>query len=262
MTIDFSHALAVAVDAARAAGAIMEQYRGTDFTVTHKGVIDIVTEVDVACEKVIVQTLKDAFPDHGILAEEGGGDRADNGVTWIVDPLDGTTNFAHGFPIYCSSIALVVDGVPQVGVVYDPTRDELFSAIKGEGAQLNGRGLKVSQTADLTNALLATGFPYAIRTTPVNNLSQFSSFAMKAQAIRRPGAAAIDLCYVATGRLDGFWEYHLKPWDLAAGALIVQEAGGWVSATDGAPFDVTRADIVASNGVLHEIMLATLAQAS
>lgn len=257
---DYKEALDVAIRSAKAAGEIQKTFATSkNFSVEHKGEIDLVTEVDIACEEAIIKIISEAYPEHGILTEEEGSANIEAENVWITDPLDGTTNFAHGFPVYCSSVALVAGCEPVAGAVYDPTRDELFTAVKGGGAFLNGSPIKVSGTKELINALLATGFPYSIKTTSKNNLKEFGDFAMRAQALRRPGAAAIDLCYVACGRLDGFWEFHLKPWDISAGALIVTEAGGTMSHSKGEALDVHRSDIVASNGLLHEAMLNVLA---
>ncbi|VAX14768.1 Inositol-1-monophosphatase [hydrothermal vent metagenome] len=256
--IDINKALKVASKAALEAGQIQKDYRFKSFTVEHKGETDLVTEVDIACEKAIIDIIKVAFPDHGILAEEEDFKKGESRYTWVIDPLDGTTNYAHGFPVYCASVGLEMDGQSLVGAVCDPTRDELFTAAKGHGAYLNDVPIKVSSTEKLIDGLLATGFPYSIKTNPQNNLKQFGNFAMRAQALRRPGAAALDLCYVACGRLDGFWEFHLKPWDIAAGTLMVTEAGGRMTHTDGAKLDIYRSDIVASNGPLHEAMLEIL----
>ncbi len=256
---DYIKALDVAIRSAKAAGEIQKTFTTSkNFSVEHKGEIDLVTEVDIACEEAIVKIISVAYPEHGILTEEEGSANTEAENVWITDPLDGTTNFAHGFPVYCSSVALVSRGEPVAGAVYDPTRDELFTAVKGGGAFLNESPIKVSGTKEIINALLATGFPYSIKTTSKNNLKEFGNFAMRAQALRRPGAAAIDLCYVACGRLDGFWEFHLKPWDISAGALIVTEAGGTMSHSAGEPLDVYRSDIVASNGLLHTAMLDIL----
>lgn len=257
--VDPASALAVAQEAARRAGSIQREYRSKNFSVRHKGEIDLVTGVDIACEEEIVRVIRRAFPEHDVLAEEGEATERGSRYTWLIDPLDGTVNYAHGFPIYCASVALADGKGPVAGAVYDPERDEMFTATRGGGAFLNGEGIKVSGVSRLTDALLATGFPYTIRTTEKNNLKEFADFAMRAQALRRPGAAAIDLCYVACGRLEGFWEFHLKPWDMAAGALIVEEAGGKVTDSGGGSFDPFRQDIVASNGLVHSAMLETLA---
>jgi myo-inositol-1(or 4)-monophosphatase len=191
-----------------------------------------------------------------ILAEESGahGDGAAR-ARFIVDPLDGTTNYAHGFPVFASSLALEVDGDVLVGAVYDPTRRELFTATRGGGAYLNGAPMRVSSHASLIDALLVTGFPYSVHEERADLVSLFSAFLAEAQAVRRLGSAALDLCYVAAGRMDAFWEQHLKPWDMAAGALMLTEAGGRISALDGSPFDIRRPQLMASNGVLHDRLL-------
>lgn len=255
---DIGRAMAVAETAAREAGAIQKEFAIKGFRVERKGEIDLVTEADIACEEAIVKTIRASFPDHAILAEEKGASSGNSKYQWVIDPLDGTTNFAHGFPIYNASVALTLEGVIVVGAVYDPSRDEMYTAAKGGGAFLNGAPIRVSSVTNLIDGLLATGFPYEIKTTHRNNLKQFGDFAMRAQAIRRAGAAALDLCYVACGRFDGFWEFHLKPWDIAAGALCVMEAGGVITMSDGASLDIYRSDIVASNGHLHPAMLDVL----
>ena len=247
-----------AVKAAREAGRILRERLGTTIAVEYKGDVDLVTEVDRRAEEVVVGFLRDNFPDHGILAEEGGGRESARGARWIIDPLDGTTNYAHGFPFFCVSIAFEDAGRVICGVVYDPVRDELFAAERGRGAQLNGSALKVSTTGDLSRALLATGFPYDIRTSSDNNLDHFARFAVRAQAIRRAGSAALDLSYVACGRFDGFWELKLRPWDVAAASLIVTEAGGRVSDFRGGPFTLSGGETLASNGLLQEEMVAVL----
>jgi myo-inositol-1(or 4)-monophosphatase len=262
LDIDLDEAVKIAQKAARRAGAIQAERLHTNFKVERKGEIDLVTEVDLACEVAIIKVILEAYPTHIILAEEKGkqGD-GDSPFLWVIDPLDGTTNYSHGFPFYCASVALTYGGDVLVGAVYDPTRDEMFHAARGRGAFLNGERISVSGIGDMISALLATGFPYSIKTTARNNLKEFAVFAMSAQAVRRPGAAALDICYVARGRLDGFWEFHLKPWDMAAGALIVKEAGGKVTQSDGAELDIYKPDIVASNGFLHEALLTTLRNA-
>lgn len=257
-SFDLDNALSVAVTAAKDAGRIQAEYRGKAFNVKHKGETDLVTEVDMACEEAIVAIIRQKYPEHGIVAEEREPINQESGFTWVIDPLDGTTNYAHGFPVYCVSIALQNEGKLLVGAVYDSTRDELFTAISGGGSFLNGSPITVSSTSKLIESLIATGFPYSIKTVKNNNLKQFGRMVMQAQAIRRPGAAALDLVYVACGRLDGFWEFHLYPWDTAAGALIVMEAGGRVTLSDGSELDIYRKDIVASNGLIHDVMLLEL----
>lgn len=256
-----SAALEAAVAAARRAGELMLEYSRQGFSINHKGRTDLVTEADVACERAIIETIHAAYPNHAVVAEEGG-QSGESSCRWIIDPIDGTTNFAHGFPVYCASIGFEREGQIAAGAVYDPTRGEMFTATRGGGAFLNGEAIRVSAVAALEQSLLATGFPYAIRDEVENNLSHFANFAMRAQAIRRPGAAALDLCYVACGRLDGFWEFHLKPWDMAAGALIVKEAGGRVTGVSGEPFSIYNPHILASNGRIHGEMLSTLQMAA
>jgi len=204
--------------------------------------------------------VAERFPDHQVVAEElGGNEPVRARHCWVFDPLDGTSNYAHGLPIFCASLALEIDGVAEVAAVYDPCREELFTAERGGGAYLNGRPLRVSSNERLIDALLVTGFPYQVHETADALVSLFAAFLSRAQAVRRLGSAALDLCYVAAGRFDGFWEQHLKPWDMAAGALLVEEAGGRVTGMDGQPFDVRRGQVVAANPAVHEAMLSTIA---
>jgi myo-inositol-1(or 4)-monophosphatase len=220
-----------------------------------------VTEVDLECERMCRAVLAERFPDHDILAEELGATTTaptPSRFRWVFDPLDGTTNYAHGLPIFCSSLALEVDGRAEAGAIYDPTRRELFTAERGQGSRVNGAPLRVSTTAALIDALLVTGFPYDVHKKSGDLVALFGEFLGRARAVRRLGSAAIDLCYVAAGRLDGFWEQHLKPWDVSAGALIVEEAGGRVTGMDGTPFDGAAGHLVASNGNLHDQMLAVI----
>lgn len=252
-----------AITTAIEAGKILRDYFGRKITVSHKGQIDLVTEVDLLSEKYIKEQIASHYPRHQILAEEGGFTPATSDYRWIVDPLDGTTNYAHGYPIFCVSIALECAGKLVLGVVYDPTRDELFVAEAGMGATLNNRPIHVSENAMLKDALLVTGFPYDIKTTRKNNLNYFSRFALTARAVRRDGSAALDLCYVAAGRFDGFWEMHLGPWDAAAGVLIVAEAGGQVSRFDGSPFELytensRTIELLATNSLIHKDMMRVL----
>lgn len=247
--------------AGQAGQYLLERFH-TDFAVKHKGTIDLVTEVDIAVEERIVTRLRAAFPDHSILAEENNTETRGGFCTWIIDPLDGTTNYAHGFPFFSVSIGLEISGRLEFGAVCDPVRNELFTARRGGGAFCNGESMSVSKTASLGAGLLATGFPYDIRTSEQNNLANFCGFALKVQGLRRTGSAALDLCHVAAGRLDGFWESKLKPWDCAAGFLIVTEAGGCISGYSGQPVSVYDAEVVASNGCIHQQMVAVLEQAS
>jgi myo-inositol-1(or 4)-monophosphatase len=246
-------------EAAETAGRILMEGFGRRPRIYYKGRINLVTDLDRQSEAAIVSVLHRRFPDHTILSEEGRGHQGTSGVRWIVDPLDGTTNYAHGFPFFAVSIALEQQGRLRCGIVYDPLRAEWFTAAEGGGARMNAEPMHVSDTDRLTEALLATGFPYDMRESPENNLDHFRNFSLRAQGVRRPGVASLDLAYVAAGRLDGFWELKLKPWDMAAGALLVREAGGMVSDFRGDPFDLFRAQIVASNGLLHQAMLEILA---
>jgi len=203
-------------------------------------------------ENLIIKSIRRAFPDHGILSEESPAVAGSGKIRWIVDPLDGTTNYAHGYPVFCVSIALENDGNVVLGVIYDPMREELFSTVRGKGVYLNGKKLSVSSIRDISRSLLATGFPYDIRESRENNLDYFSRMAVNVQAIRRAGAAALDLAYLAAGRFDGFWELKLKPWDTAAGCLMVEEAGGSVSDLAGKPWNISSPSVLASNGFIHK----------
>jgi myo-inositol-1(or 4)-monophosphatase len=251
--------LTTAVEAVVHAGDIMMSRFGTGIRIDKKGTIDLVTEVDVAIERSFREMIAARFPDPAVLGEEMGGSAAPPaGPCWVFDPIDGTTNFAHGLPIFCSSLALEVDGVAQLAAVYDPTRRELFTAERGSGAFLNGRRLHVSDAAALVDAVLVTGFPYDVHQRVDEIVGLFAAFVGRARAVRRLGAAAIDLCYVAPGRMDGFWDSDLKAWDIAGGALIVEQAGGLVTDMSGAPFSSRAGRVLASNGVLHEPMLAVI----
>ena len=251
--------LVVAITAARAAGTLLQQYARSGFQIEHKNPINLVTDADHAAEQCVIDHIRAHFPDHRILAEErGGGVPLPSRYHWIIDPLDGTTNFAHGFPVYAVSIGVECDGAGIVGVIYDPTRDELFTAQAGTGARLNGRSISVSSTNQLDRALVVTGFAYDIRDTPNNNLDHFCRFALKARGVRRTGSAALDLCYVAAGRFDGFWEVKLSPWDMAAGCVILREAGGTITDFGGRPHSIYQPELVASNGLIHESMLTVI----
>jgi myo-inositol-1(or 4)-monophosphatase len=240
--------------AAREAGRVLMEKFAAGVTVAYKGAIDLVTEADLASEQAIVDILRQRHPEHDILAEEGDYGRRGADQCWIVDPLDGTTNFAHGFPWFAVSIALEVRGVVELGAVFNPHNGELFVAERGRGATLNGRRLRVSSTDDLGRALLATGFAYDHKSCPDNNYRNFERFQHAAQAVRRAGVASLDLACVAAGRFDGFWELKLKPWDVAAGTLLVEEAGGQISDYSGAAMPLDRGEILASNGRLHAAM--------
>ncbi|WP_298431634.1 inositol monophosphatase family protein [Geobacter sp.] len=252
--------LETAVRAARCAGELQSERLWCEHEIRFKGEIDLVTEVDRACEELIVGMIRDAFPDHDILAEENRYDTTGSRFRWVIDPLDGTTNYAHGFPWFGVSIALEIDGEVRLGVVCHPMMNELFTAVKGEGARLNGRPISVSRRHPLKGCLLATGFPYDRTRDNENNFDNFFNFQFAARAVRRAGAAALDLAYVAAGRLDGYWEIKLKPWDVAAGQLLVTEAGGRVTNHAGEPHSIHDHRILASNGLIHEEMLAVLGE--
>jgi myo-inositol-1(or 4)-monophosphatase len=257
--------LDTAVKAARAGGRALLRFFAKDFRVYFKGEVNLVTEADHEAEAVILRTIRRAFPDHSFLAEESGEQLAPHfskaQYKWIIDPLDGTTNFAHSFPVYCVSVALEVRGEVIVGVVYDPVRRELFAAEKGCGASLNGVSINVSQTKKIDQSLLVTGFAYN-RKALKNNLGHFSNFSLRAQGVRRTGSAALDLCYVACSRFDGFWEMKLSPWDTAAGFLIATEAGATATDFSNRPFHIYLKEIVASNGCIHREMLEVLAMSN
>lgn len=255
--------LATAITAGRAAGALLLQYAADGFRIEYKNPINLVTEADHAAEQCVIDHIRGHFPSHRFLAEERGSvEPAPSPYLWIIDPLDGTTNFAHGYPAYCVSIGLEYKGRCILGVIYDPSRNELFTASEQRGTQLNGRSIHVSETRALDHSLLVTGFAYDIRDTPRNNLDHFCTFALKAQGLRRTGSAALDLCYVAAGRFDGFWEVRLSPWDMAAGSVIVREAGGRLTDFSGKDLSIYGQELVASNGHIHEAMLTVLNQAS
>lgn len=249
-----------AIDMARDAGGLLMQKLGAA-KVTNKGDIDLVTEADLASENLIIERIRSYYPQHGILAEESGesvlvgGKRSE--WKWVIDPLDGTTNYAHGYPCFCVSIALEHNGVLEIGVVYDPVRDEMFAAERGSGATLNDRRIRVSEIEELKDAMLVTGFPYNVRERP-DFTRDFANFTMAAQAVRRDGSAAIDLAYVACGRFDGFWEDGLSPWDIAAGMLLIEEARGKVTNFDNEPLSIYTKKVLATNGLVHDDMLRVL----
>ena len=250
-----------AIDVARDAGGLLMQRLGAA-KITNKGDIDLVTESDLASENLIIERIRSYYPQHGILAEESGeavlvdgGKRSE--WKWIIDPLDGTTNYAHSYPFFCVSIALEHAGVLEAGVVYDPVRDEMFAAERGNGATLNDRKITVSSVDELKDAMLCTGFPYDVRERP-DFTRDFANFTMAAQAVRRDGSAALDLAYIACGRFDGFWEDGLSPWDIAAGTILIQEARGKVSNFEDEPLSIYTKKVLASNGLVHDAMLRVL----
>lgn len=251
--------LALARELSRRAGALQRERYETGLAIeTKSATIDLVTEVDRACEALVVEGIEAAFPADGILAEEGHGRDDTRDFRWIIDPLDGTTNFAHGFPRFCVSIGVERDGVREIGVVYDPLLDERFEAVRGAGAWLGPRRLAVSAETDFGRALVATGFSYDVHESDDDNLASFRNVVKSARGIRRDGSAALDLCYVAAGRLDAYWEGKLHPWDVAAGYLIVEEAGGRISDYAGAAADASGREVASSNGALHEALLGRL----
>ena len=253
--------LATAIEAVIRAGRTQLERLGTDLRVDKKGAIDLVTEIDIRIEREFRAMIADRFPDHAVLGEEfaSTGDReAAPRYCWVFDPVDGTTNYAHGLPIFCSSLALEIDGEIVVGAIYDPTREELFTAERGQGAWLNGRPLRVSVEDTLLDSLLVTGFHYGIQRDPEELVSLFREFLTKVRAVRRLGSAALDLCYVAAGRFDGYWESKIQPWDVAAGGLIVQEAGGRVTTIRGDAFRSRAGSVIASNGRIHDLMLEVI----
>jgi len=248
------HYLETSTDIAREAGALLAGYFERHVAVELKGDFDVVTEADRASEKLICKRLRGSFPEHAIVAEEGGGHESASGYRWYVDPLDGTTNFAHGFPVFNVSLGLEHDGELICGVIYDPSRQEVFQAERGSGAFLNGERIGVSKTSRISDSLSATGFPSRKRHQNVN-VHFYYQLAMMSHGVRRAGAAAIDLAYVACGRLDAFWEFALNPWDVAAGILLVNEAGGTCSDMHGAPANVRAPHILADNTQIHAEMV-------
>ena len=249
--------LATAVEAALEAGRIQRQYFRRNPEISKKGRIDLVTAADLAVERSFRALIRTRFPSHDVLGEEdrAGSESTGSDFRWIIDPVDGTTNFAHGLAFFCVSIALQVRGRVEVGVVFDPIAGELFTAERGGGARLNGVPVRAGGCGELVDALLCTGFPYTIRDERRRQLNVFAAFLEEAQAVRRLGSAALDLCYVACSRFDGYWEEKIQPWDIAAGALIVEEAGGQVSGMAGEPFDPFAGHVVASTVPLHPVML-------
>ncbi len=250
--------LRLAIAAAREAGRIQMIHFGHSHPVQYKGEFNPVTEVDRFCERAIVKMISEAFPDHDILTEESPFEEKGSAWRWIIDPIDGTTNYLHGFPCFSVSIALEVEGEVKVGVVYVPPLNELFHTEKGKGTFLNDERVMVSRVVKLDKSLICTGFPYDVRENPNFYLSYFRQFITKSFAVRRPGSAAIDLSYLAAGRFDGFWEFKLHPWDVAAASLMITEAGGKVTDLHGGPYSIYSKEILASNGLIHEEMLQAI----
>ena len=249
----------MAVDAARTAGRLLRDELAGARRIAYKGApTNLVTEMDQRAEAEILGRLRGAFPEDAILSEESGASAGRSGRRWIVDPLDGTTNYAHGLPLFGVSIALEAGRRITLGVVYDPSRDELFVAERGGGATLNEAPIRVSTTATLDESLLVTGFPYNIRETRDTNLPEYAAFSVRARAVRRLGSAVLDLAWVACGRFDAFWELRLGAWDVAAGSVLVEEAGGLVTGIDGGPLDVDAPTLIASNGIVHHDVLRVL----
>jgi myo-inositol-1(or 4)-monophosphatase len=255
---ELSNFLKVATSVATEAGEILKRNFGKTQKVELKGEIDLITDIDRRSQEFIVGRLGKAFPDHSIMAEEAVFEKKRSPYLWIIDPLDGTTNYAHGFPVFCVSIALQFKKKTIAGVVHNPLLGETFTAGAGVGARLNGKRIVVSKTRLLTNSLLATGFPYDLRKHSREYLKVFCDMATRTRAVRRAGSAALDLAYLACGRFDGFWEKKLKPWDIAAGTLMVVEAGGKLTNYNGKRFDVMKGEVAASNAKIHKELLAVL----
>ena len=250
--------LEFAIHLAFESGRIQKKHFQKALSISYKGEINLVTNVDVECQSRIIELLAKHFPDDEVISEEKANTYETGKNRWIIDPLDGTTNYAHGYPFFCTSIGYEVDGEIVVGVVYNPIADELFWAEKHQGSFFNGEKIRVSTAREMKQALLVTGFPYDVATNPRNNLNHWAAFIVRAQALRRDGSAGLNLSYVAGGRFDGFWELKLSPWDMAAGVLIVAEAGGTVTSLRGETFDLYQGGIVASNGLIHREMVSVI----
>lgn len=255
--MNLEHVRRVGTAAAFQGGKVLQSYFGRTFEINKKGAIDLVTEADIGSEKIIIDTIRGAFPDHSILAEESGLSGASD-CQWIIDPLDGTTNFAHQLSLFSVSIAFSLSGTVSAGIVLNPVTGELFTAIRDKGAELNGRPINVSDSATVSESLLVTGFPYNLKDMFVPLLNRFSKCLKAARGVRRLGSAALDLCFVACGRFDGFWEQNLNPWDTAAGMLIAKEAGASVTDFSDKPFTIDKKEILVSNGKIHKEMLSLL----
>ena len=257
--IDIDELFSLAGKAAEAAGEILMKHLGRA-TIEFKGAVDLVTNADKEAEALIIRIIRERYPAHAIVAEESGEQASGHDVRWLVDPVDGTTNYAHGFPMFAVSIGVEVRGRVEAGVVFNPATGEKFTAVRGRGAHRNGKPIRVSKVSPLDRSLVATGFPYTVRDSKRNNLDHFENFIYTAQGIRRIGSASLDLSYVASGYFDGYWEPEVNPWDVAAGWLIVEEAGGRVSDMLGRPYAFGRGGIVATNGLIHDEMIAVLAR--
>ena len=259
--VDIGRMKHVALAAAARGGEILRKYWGHVHKIKKKGAIDLVTEADTASEKAITELIGLSFPGHSILAEESGVTKGKTPYQWIIDPLDGTTNYAHGLPEFCISIAFYAHGKPVFGLVFSPVTKELFCAMDGNGATLNGRPIRVSAVNELENALLVTGFPYALKPAVESLMRRLERCLLAAQGIRRLGSAALDLCYTACGRFEGFWEQSLAPWDTAAGFIIAKEAGATVSDFSNQPYDIEKKEILATNGHVHQQLITLLRDA-
>jgi len=261
MKEDIDRYLETAFQSAEKAGLVLMDGYKREKRIAYKGEINLVTDIDFKSEEIIINHIKSFHPSHGFLSEETLHEKKKSDYLWIIDPLDGTVNYAHHFPCFSISIALMISGIIQLGVVYDPLRQELFHSVRGKGAFLNSKPVKSSRIDLLTNALVATGFPYDIRKGKRNNIAIHDHIILKAQAIRRGGSAALDLCYVASGRLDGFWELKLSPWDVAAGGLIVEESGGRVTDFSGRNYTVYDKEILATNSLIHDELRIEIVEA-
>jgi myo-inositol-1(or 4)-monophosphatase len=256
--MDIEHIQKTGIKAAYRSGRILKHHFGRLTHVDKKGAIDLVTAADLESEKTIIDTIREKFPDHTIIAEESGVAQRDGNTSWIIDPLDGTTNYVHGLAIFAVSIACAIDGRIVMGIVYNPLSGELFTALEGQGAKLSDHPIQATSTTQVSESLLVTGFPYVFENDSAALIKRFSNCLSAARGIRRMGSAALDLCYVACGRFDGFWEENLNPWDTAAGMLIAREAGGMVTDFNAKPFQITHKQILATNGKIHQEMLALL----
>ncbi len=256
--MDLEYIQRIGIAAAFKGARILHSYLGNIQNVEKKGAIDLVTEADTASEKSIINTIRSRFPEHTIVAEERGVEKGDDALKWIIDPLDGTTNYVHNLEIFAVSIAFAVDDKPVIGIVLNPCTGELFTGIKDQGACLNGNPIKISKNNTISESLLVTGFPYNFKDDPDPYIKRFGNCLKKARGVRRLGSASLDLCYVACGRFDGFWEQGLQPWDTAAGIVIAKEAGCVITDFQNSPFLVDKKEILATNGKIHNEMLLLL----